>query len=81
MKTYEALLIFLNALKDDAVALSQNLRENGESMAREYYGQVATAGKTGAQKLGSRMQEKPTQTLLLAFLAGAAATYLLRSNN
>ncbi len=69
----------LNTLKSDAMVLSQSLKESGEQAAHKYLDQVSATGKVQLKKFEEQVKENPAKTLLLTFLAGAAATYLFRA--
>jgi ElaB/YqjD/DUF883 family membrane-anchored ribosome-binding protein len=66
-------------LKDDGLTLARNLKGNGESVAREGMDNLRAAGEREFRKIEKHVQDKPGQSILLAFAAGLVASYVLGS--
>jgi len=74
----------LSNLKGDAVALKNHLTEEGKVRASQIADQAQTklsglgsASRVQLQKLEASVRDNPQQSILFAFLAGVAASFIL----
>lgn len=79
----------LDSLKHNVVALSKNLKNNGSAQVQEQieqakkvfskrWGKLQSTGKVQMKRIETQVRAKPAQALGVAFLAGLAASILLR---
>lgn len=67
----------LNALKTNVVTLAQDLKNGGGTVARQSLDSLKAAGQDEFQKIEEFVQEKPAQSLALAFCAGLVFSALI----
>lgn len=73
------------SLKENMISLTRHVQENGAhrlsdagKKIREHVEDAQTTGLNELQKIEGRVQEKPGQSMLLAFCAGLAVSRLMK---
>lgn len=78
-REYKAIKDDIVTLKDDAMTLAHDIKSGSKAVAREGLDTLYAAGETEFQKVEERVRKNPGQSVLIAFAAGFAASYLLGS--
>ncbi len=69
----------LVALKNDGANLAQHINENASNISRDSMDRVMASAKSGMHNVEDHVKAKPSQSILLAFAAGMAASHLMSS--
>lgn len=67
----------LTALKNEGANLVQHINENATTMSRDGMDKIMTKADRGLQITADYIKAKPNQSMMIAFAAGLAASYLL----
>jgi ElaB/YqjD/DUF883 family membrane-anchored ribosome-binding protein len=71
----------LTALKNDGANLVQHLNENASSISRDGMDKIIEKADRGMNRVIEHVKAKPNQSIMIAFAAGLAASYLLASRH
>ena len=69
----------LTALKNDGADLVQHINENASALSRESMDKIMAKADRGLHSMSEYIKEKPNKSMMIAFAAGLAASYLLAS--
>lgn len=76
-KEFQMIKEDLASLKDDATALAHDIKGSGKALVRDGMDNLYEGYESQFQKVEERVRKKPGQSILLAFAAGLAASYVL----
>ena len=76
-KEYETIKEDLASLKDNATTLARDIKGSGKAIVKDGIDNLYGTYESQFQKVEERVKKKPGQSILLAFAAGLAASYVL----
>jgi len=71
----------LTALKNDGANLVQHINENASAMSKDGMDKMMAKADRGLHTASEYIKAKPNQSMMIAFAAGLATSYLLASRH